>query len=285
MKMTAAKAVIATLTRRNQVFSRSLQLLLLAQTLLTQPSQSFSIIPDSPSLNMKSKTSLSSTSTKHNFSSSTSTSKKIDPLMPTMIVFDLDDCLWSPEMYTLNAKPSIPIERDLNPDYNKGTTPSDDNNAREIGIVGMQVPRGPTVRLFDGARQALREIALDEKYKGVIVAAASSSEEPTFSHACLNGIEVLPGLTMRDMFKYDQIGRTGSLTSRKTTHFRALHEESGVSYNEMLFFDDCNWGDHCADVTSNFGVISQRTPRGMQLSEFHAGLEKYRKEAASRGDA
>ena len=63
------------------------------------------------------------------------------------------------------------------------------------------IANGPTVTLFDGARRALREIALDPKYAGVIVAAASSSEEPHYSHACLNGIEVLPGLTMRDMFK------------------------------------------------------------------------------------
>ena len=40
--------------------------------------------------------------------------------------------------------------------------------------------------------------------------------------------------------------------------------------------------DHCADVTANFGVVSQRTPRGMQLSEFHQGLEKYIKEAMER---
>ncbi len=40
--------------------------------------------------------------------------------------------------------------------------------------------------------------------------------------------------------------------------------------------------DHCADVTANFGVVSQRTPRGMQLSEFHQGIEKYRKEAMAR---
>eukprot|EP00555_Chaetoceros_dichaeta_P003766 CAMPEP_0198249564 /NCGR_PEP_ID=MMETSP1447-20131203/1059_1 /TAXON_ID=420782 /ORGANISM="Chaetoceros dichaeta, Strain CCMP1751" /LENGTH=195 /DNA_ID=CAMNT_0043934235 /DNA_START=216 /DNA_END=803 /DNA_ORIENTATION=+ len=195
-----------------------------------------------------------------------------------MIVFDLDDCLWSPEMYTLHAKPSIPVKGDL---Y---INPERQESEREIGIVGMGVPRGPTVQLFDGARKALREIALDPKYEGVIVAAASSSEEPTYSHACLEGIEVLPGLFMRDMFQYDQIGRTGSLTSRKTTHFRALHKESSVPYNEMLFFDDCNWGDHCADVTASFGVISQRTPAGMQLSEFHSGIEKYRKEVLSRND-
>ena len=85
----------------------------------------------------------------HNFSSST-TGDKIDPYLPTMIVFDLDDCLWSPEMYTLSACPSIPQDGDLNPNYAR------ENSAREIGVVGVQVPpRGPVVRLFDGARMVI----------------------------------------------------------------------------------------------------------------------------------
>ena len=51
-----------------------------------------------------------------------------------MIVFDLDDCLWSPEMYTLYAKPSLPVEGDLNPDF-----AIEDNAEREIGVVSATV--------------------------------------------------------------------------------------------------------------------------------------------------
>lgn len=190
--------------------------------------------------------------------------------LPTMIVFDLDDCLWSPEMYTLRYPgPTIPIT---------GKTEGCDEDV----VIGMQCPNGPTVKLFGGARSALLELATDPKYKDVIIAAASSSEEPTFSKACLDNIEVLPGKTMRSMFQYTQIGRTGKLSSRKTTHFKELHQDSGVAYNEMLFFDDCNWGDHVGDIEKCFRVVGQRTPRGMQLSEFHAGLEKYCKVAKER---
>jgi len=257
---------------------KSFQSILLAQTLLLTPVHSFTVPSNIPhQRDIRTLPMMSSKTSTHNFTGSFKTKK--DALMPTMIVFDLDDCLWSPEMYTLRAKPSIPVEGDLNSD------PTLRESEREKGTVGMKVPpNGPTVRLFDGARKALREIVFDPKYEGVILAAASSSEEPSYSHACLEGIEVLPGLFLRDMIQYDQIGRTGHLTSRKTTHFRALHEESNVPYNEMLFFDDCNWGDHCADVTANFGVVSQRTPRGMQLSEFHAGIDKYRKEASTSNE-
>lgn len=213
--------------------------------------------------------------THHNFSGQT-VEKKKDPMLPTMIVFDLDDCLWSPEMYTLHAKPSIPQQGDLN-------VPSQGGAPTMRGVIGMKVPpNGPTVQLFSGARKVLQELATDPKYAGVILAAASSSEEPSYSYACLENIEVLPGLTLRQMMTFDQIGRTGQLSPNKKTHFRLLHETSQVAYNEMLFFDDCNWGDHCATVTREFGVVSYRTPSGLQYSEFTEAMEKYQKEAEKR---
>jgi magnesium-dependent phosphatase 1 len=208
--------------------------------------------------------------TSSNMSPQSSAIHTATDLLPTMIVFDLDDCLWSPEMYTLHAQPSIPEFGDL--------------GDGETGVVGLKVPpAGPTVRLFPGARQVLRELATDPKYANVIIASASSSEEPSFSYACLRGIEVLPGLTMDKMFRYNQIGRTGALTSDKKTHFKLLHQESRVPYEEMLFFDDCNWGDHCGRVSREFGVISQRTPSGLHHSEFVQGLNSYKKAAQERG--
>jgi magnesium-dependent phosphatase 1 len=187
-----------------------------------------------------------------------------------MIVFDLDDCLWSPEVYTLHAKPSIPELGDLSP-------------ASGHGVVGMKVPpNGPTVQLFPGARRVLYELASRREYQGIILAVASSSEEPSYSHAVLEGIEILPGLPIRKLIKYDQIGRSGKLTPDKKTHFQLLHQQSKIPYHEMLFFDDCNWGDHCGRVSREFGVISQRTPSGLQYSEFQEALASYRKAAEKR---
>ena len=219
--------------------------------------------------------------------------------LPTMIVFDLDDCLWTPEMHELYEMPSIPIQGNLNPDQDshaitsssrnqtrrtaKRKTKSSDTQSHsqdpaEIGTVGMRVPgTSQTVYLYDGARRALREIATDDKYNDVLIAAASSSLEPTYSHQCLNNIEIIPNVTMRDLFDFDEIGRTGHLTARKTTHFQSLHRRSHVPYEEMLFFDDCNWGDHVKDVGDSFGVVGERTPNGLQIEEFHAGLDKFQK--------
>ena len=146
-----------------------------------------------------------------------------------MIVFDLDDCLWTPEMHELPGCPEIPVHGELVPTGGKS----------QKGVVGLQVLRyRDTVTLYGGARRVLYELATNPIYKDVLLATASSSLEPSYSYACLAGIEILPGLTMGDMMTYNQIGRTGNLSPDKVTHFRELHEESGVPYNEMLFFDD-----------------------------------------------
>lgn len=215
-----------------------------------------------------------------------------EDVLPSMIVFDLDDCLWTPEMHELYGMPSKPIRGNLNPDDEgdssrhernqpkrtaKRKKVNESNSDAEIGVVGMSVPNYQTVYLYDGARRALREIATDPRFKGVLVGVASTSLEPSYSHHCINNIEIIPGLTMRELIDYDEIGRTGHLTSRKTTHFKSLHEKSGVPYEEMVFYDDCNWGDHCQDLEDTFGVVGQRTPNGLQIEEFYAGLQKYAK--------
>lgn len=72
-------------------------------------------------------------------------------LLPRMIVFDLGDCLWSPEMHELDSKPCIPITGVLN-DFAKDDDDDDDddydydnNNSKETtllrGIVGLQESR------------------------------------------------------------------------------------------------------------------------------------------------
>ena len=44
----------------------------------------------------------------------------------------------------------------------------------------------------------------------------------------------------------------------------------------MIFFDDCNWSDHVSMVMSECrGVIGQRTPHGLQESEWEQALAMY----------
>mmetsp|Transcript_5567 Transcript_5567/g.12195 ORF Transcript_5567/g.12195 Transcript_5567/m.12195 type:complete len:246 (+) Transcript_5567:36-773(+) len=212
------------------------------------------------------------------------------PMLPTIIVFDLDDCLWTPEMHELSGPPSVPVEGPLDP-----TRPAES----ELGTVGMKVPPRrrkhgggggfdwggygdddgeEIVELYPGARRVLRELATNPKYGDVKIAVASTSLEPSYSRACIGGIEIVEGVYMKDMISHAQIGRSGNLSSEKTSHFRLIHEESGgVPYQEMLFFDDCNWGDHVGTLHSEFGVVGVRTPQGLRLEDFEHGLELYQR--------
>ena len=59
--------------------------------------------------------------------------------LPTMVVFDLDGCLWTPEMYELYE---LPTDKDMiSGDLEGGS-----------GCVGVR-SGGRVIRLFDGARE------------------------------------------------------------------------------------------------------------------------------------
>eukprot|EP00976_Prorocentrum_cordatum_P093727 1189502-Prorocentrum_minimum.AAC.1 len=130
-------------------------------------------------------------------------------------------------------------------------------------------------------------------YPGMRIAAASSADTPfavKVGRKALTILEVVPGVSVWDVFakaeKDDgnmQIGRTPPLSSDKSsTHFPILRSNTGVEYDKMLFFDDCNWGDHCGKVASRCrtdasgsGPVTVRTPLGLQKDDWLKGLELY----------
>jgi magnesium-dependent phosphatase 1 len=54
----------------------------------------------------------------------------------------------------------------------------------------------------------------------------------------------------------------------------------------QLFFDDCNWGDHCGMVQAacrepltNMGPAVVRTPNGLTVAKWQEGLVAYATQA------
>ncbi len=210
-----------------------------------------------------------------------SLARAVPDTLPDLCVFDLDACLWDKEMFEM---PSIPAEADAR---------SGDLNGRGEGVVGVM--SGPhMIRLHAGALEAL-QLHADGAFGGMRVALASSADTPLaeqIGRKALTLLEVIPGLTiwqllMRDWDGVDvnQIGRQPPLSSNKAaSHFPRLREATGVRYDGMLFYDDCNWGDHvgkvcgaCKEEDSGRGVVGVRTPRGLGSAEFWRGLEAYAK--------
>jgi magnesium-dependent phosphatase 1 len=144
------------------------------------------------------------------------------------------------------------------------------------------------IKLFPGALKVLQDI-YSGAYPSVRIAAASSADTPlavSIGKKSMTMLEIFPNVTMRDVFAMGwedgfegniQIGRTHPLSSNKSkTHFPILKRETGIQYNKMVFFDDCNWSDHCSLVAAACpGVVTQPTPHGLQESEWHLALSSY----------
>lgn len=207
---------------------------------------------------------------------------------PELTVFDLDACFWDQEMYEMREIPG-PDDKVIG-----------DLNGRGKGVVGV-MSGGHQISLHKGSLLALQKHA-DGKYGDMKVAFASSADTPfaeKVGRASLKMLEVIPGMTVWDLVvgrdwhgrDVNQIGRQPPLSSNKAaTHFPFLKRETGIRYDRMLFFDDCNWGDHCGLVASgcrepdtNQGPATVRTPHGLRVQDWENGLGVYAKQAAGLG--
>lgn len=196
-------------------------------------------------------------------------------IMPELVVFDLDHCLWLPEMYTLDEVPSKVILGSL--------------HSHGEGAIAAKSGR-EEIKLFPDALRILQEIYHDS-YPGIKIAAASSADTPQavrIAKAAMDLLEIVPGVTMREVFNkgwddgFDgniQIGRTPPLSSDKSkTHFPIIKQHTGIDYSKMVFFDDCLWSDNCGEVERRcHGVVVQRTPNGLTIGDWNEALKKYSK--------
>ena len=202
---------------------------------------------------------------------------------PRLVVFDLDACFWDQETFELDAVPNRTIVGDL--------------QGRGTGVLGVDCGN-EIMQMHPGALYALQN-HIDGQYPETKVAFASSALTPfseRIARKALALLEVIPGTSVWDLVvdgdwlgkDVNQIGRQPPLSSNKAeTHFPLLKAATGIRYDEMLFFDDCNWGDHCGMVSAacrepdtNRGPVTVRTPRGLQVEDWLEGLRRYEQQAA-----
>ena len=170
--------------------------------------------------------------------------------LPRLLVFDLDACLWTPEMFELSSAPT-----------------------KYDAAAGGVRAGSECVHLFPGALAVLRRLT-DPAFSAVKIAVASSTTEPAFAATCLEQLVVTdePRVTVADLVDYRQIYPA----NKGRRHFPALQRESNIPFSEMIFFDDCTYGDNCRDVSSACaGVLSMRTPSGLDERAFDDALKAF----------
>ena len=167
---------------------------------------------------------------------------------PSLIVFDLDNTIWTPELYqlrTLQAKQKRHPHNPLVPIANKD------------------------VQLFDGVQKVIQDIQSNPTiWKNTQFAIASRTKSIDWAKSLLIQFQI------HEFFPYQEI-----FPGDKKRHFTNLHSNTNIPYNQMLFFDDNRDGKYgnCVPV-SELGVLSVHCPNGIDTEDiFLNGLNQYHK--------
>ena len=175
--------------------------------------------------------------------------------IPKLVVLDLDNTVWTPELYTL---------RQL-------------DNYASAGPPGPQA--GKDVWLIDGAAAALYELATCPLWKDTRVAVASRTNKGAWAHQLLSTFEIpgCPGRSIASLLT----GGVEIFPGSKVKHFENLKRSTGIGYEEMLFFDDSADGRYgnCAPIAKQ-GVLSAHCPQGLTASVWHNAVKAFAQRSA-----
>ena len=88
--------------------------------------------------------------------------------LPRALVFDLDGCLWAPEMYELWGRGGAPFTLMKNGNLK-------DRGGEEVGLLG-------------DVRNIMLELKTDEKWKDTVIGVASTCDEPSWARECIQKV-------------------------------------------------------------------------------------------------
>ncbi|KAJ7226816.1 magnesium-dependent phosphatase-1 [Mycena pura] len=171
-----------------------------------------------------------------------------DAQLPKLIAFDLDYTLWD---LWIDTHVTAPLRRapDGSVVDRYGTridfyadVPGLLRRLRAAGVLVAACSRTDTPDLARQALALLRVPATDDEGQG--------TEQP--ASALFDDLQIYPG--------------------SKIAHFRALHETTGVPYEQMLFFDD----EPRNREVERLGVTFHLTPDGIDNAVFEAGVQAWK---------
>ncbi|KAF4588344.1 hypothetical protein EYR38_010312 [Pleurotus pulmonarius] len=119
------------------------------------------------------------------------------------------------------------------------------------------------------------------KAEGVVIAACSRTHAPALARQALSLLLVPPPGASRAGQSDDSSNVQPAIKffdqleiypGSKLTHFRKLHEKTGLPYSEMLFFDD----EHRNQEVEKLGVTFCLVPEGVNNKVFEKGLARWR---------
>ena len=135
---------------------------------------------------------------------------------PKVVVFDLDGCVWYPEMYMMWGG-GAPFTVQPNGD--------------------LKDRSGSKCYLMGAVRDIMHSPKTDSGWGETQVAVASSCDEPSWARECLTKFLVGEGIPLSDIVSPNLIEIYKA--SSKQVHLKAISKASGVPLSEMMFLDKC----------------------------------------------
>ncbi|KAH7460667.1 hypothetical protein PRNP1_006080 [Phytophthora ramorum] len=174
--------------------------------------------------------------------------------IPELVVFDLDFTMWFPAMDELHGEKIT----------------KDPVTGNVTDAVGEQVHFYPEIHAV------LSVLKSDPQFRHTKVGVASRTEEIENANTCLQLMDV----SLRGEDGGEAVSKSlGSMADfvtvfpgSKTTHFKQLHEQSGVAFEDMLFNDDEQ--GNVQDVSA-LGVVCSHCPEGLTVASWLQGMEDF----------
>lgn len=193
-----------------------------------------------------------------------------------LVVFDLDYTIWQPEMYQIDGPPKLmSIDEFCGKQKRKSSTP----NLRSIPPGSNTIHRnkiatdrrGIPITVFDGAAHALSEIIRMQKgdMPQLRVAISSRTDEPSWAYQLMSWLTAADGTPLSKCFDEQLIEIS---YADKARHFESLNRKTGISYENMVFFDNEIYNIRSVGT---LGVKCYHTPNGMTRADWDQCLEDF----------
>lgn len=201
------------------------------------------------------------------------TSKR--PKLPLLVVFDLDGCLWRPELFEILTSP-----------LDSQGSPFSRNSKDEVPGTTLRSAGGVhTVELLGDTRMILHELFYNPKWYPTLVGISSRTDPPDWAEEFLSLFLIYnndgsdrPPVSMKDIFTPELCILDKNMD--KATQFEVLLRRANgllpnkikLQYKDIMFFD--NEAGNCKQV-AKLGVTAVYTPKGLTFQSFENGLTNF----------
>lgn len=110
------------------------------------------------------------------------------------------------------------------------------------------------------------------KQKSILIGAASRTHAPDLGREMLKLLKI-PSASGSSSRAIDYFDHLQIYPGNKTTHFERIHRDSGIEYEEMLFFDDESRNKNVEVL----GVTMRLVKDGVTRNEIDEGVKAWRK--------